>query len=949
MQNVSYFSKINTLFKCNQSEIQIVLNTFCLNKHQKNDIIEKNKEKGGAICMGDYNFRFSVIIPVYKVEEYLTETLQSLENQTIGFEENIQVVLVNDGSPDNSDKICKEFRDRYPNNVVYIEKENGGVSSARNEGIAHIKGKYVNFLDSDDKWEENAFLNAYNFFEAHYDEIDVLSCRVKKFGASESWHILDFKFQNGDMIYDLTDKKDCTMVQSHVATSIIKAEAITENNRFAEGVRFGEDSMFINGIILRKLKFGVLQSGVYFYRKRMDNSSATQVQNESEDYYTTAPEKYYSTLVDLSRSLYGEVVPYIQNVLVYDIGWRVHETPSEKILNNENIYKAYCELLKKYLSLVDEKYIVSNKVHKRIGYKVALLRLRDGSDLLSETTFDTEKEAIFYKDMSLLRLQSKHKLCYINVCRVRNDKENGKTELIIEGLIAKWVLDCCKNENVSFTVRVGKKNLEIKRRDYSLVKAKSFYGESNRYDSFRKKIDIGSILSERERVRIEFCLNFSGVPYPITVNYSDFVPYAKTFSACHNVYAPYIVTNKNTHITVRKSQDIAEDKKLLKEKAEEKLVLLSKEEFIEKRNEIEAFKESFGDRKLWVMGDREMSAGDNAEAFFRFVCEKAKNESFPIIPVFALSEKSEDFDRLSSYGKVVSTEGDEFRKYLMCSDKIIMSGAEDFMIDYLSEDEKIYLGDLIKNDTVIIDRELIAKDKSETHGKFSTNAVLYCVAREKQVKSVLKADGCYFKEEVVLTGAPRFDLYENTREKLIVIRPYEVKDETAESFRESESFLFWNRLINDKKLHLSMMLSGYKGVICLPTGYKEYADAFSENRFFKVTDESYEALCSKASVLVTDFNPGFEFAYNEKPVIYAHFMSTDDFYSLNPDRKGMFGFGGSGFGKICSSKEETAEEIIRCIKDKAVMSEKYKNRTDEFFSFKDRNNCQRVFDEIMKL
>ena len=79
MQNVSYFSKINTLFKCNQSEIQIVLNTFCLNKQQKNDIIEKNKEKGGAICMGDYNFRFSVIIPVYKVEEYLTETLQSLE------------------------------------------------------------------------------------------------------------------------------------------------------------------------------------------------------------------------------------------------------------------------------------------------------------------------------------------------------------------------------------------------------------------------------------------------------------------------------------------------------------------------------------------------------------------------------------------------------------------------------------------------------------------------------------------------------------------------------------------------------------------------------------------------------------------------------------------------------------------------------------------------------
>ena len=893
--------------------------------------------------MKDYKFLFSVIIPVYKVEEYLRETLSSLEVQTIGFE-NIQVILVNDGSPDKSGEICEEFKNRYPNNVVYIVKENGGVSSARNAGIPFIEGKYVNFLDSDDKWDENAFLNAYNFFEAHYYEIDVLSCRVKKFGVSESWHTLDFKFKNGSRIYDLTDEKDCSMVQSHVATAIIKAEAITENDLFAVGVKFGEDSMFVNRIILRKLKNGVVDNAVYFYRKRTDNTSATQVQNETEEYYTTSPKAYYKSLADVSVALYGEVVPYIQNVLAYDIGWRVREMPSQKILSREKLYSDYCELMRKYLSLVDEKYIISNKVHKRIGYKVAMLRLRDGSDLLSETYFDKEKEAIFYKDMSLLRMQSKHKLCHINVCRIRKDKESGKTELILEGLIAKWVLDCCKGENVEFTLKVGKKNLEIKRRDHSLVKAKSFYGESNRYDSFRKKIDIGAMLSEREKIKVEFCLSFSGVPYPITVNYGEFVPSAVEFSACHNIFEPYIITCKSSHITVRKSINIEEDKALLKEKAEGKLTLLGEEKYISLRNEIFAFKKSLNGKKLWIIADKENKAGDNGEAFFRFMTDKVRNEKSHIVPVFALSKKSSDYERVSTYGNVISPDDEDFRLHLICSDRIVISSPQSFITHCLSDEERTYLGDLAKGQTVIIDSELIAKDRSETNGKFSTNAVLYCVAREKQVKSVLKPDGCYFKEEVALTGAPRFDFYSEEREKLIVLKPHRIGTETDETFKKSKTFNFWNDLISSKKLQFAMLRYGYKGVLCLPEEYKAFKDSFAENRYFRISDED----TFKGSLLVTDFYPGFEYAYNEKPVIYAHFINAEDFYELNPHRRGMFNFKNSGFGKVCHSGE-ASDEIISLMKQKAVMPDEYKERTDAFFSFKDKNNCQRVYDEMMKL
>ena len=65
--------------------------------------------------MSQKKFKFSVIIPIYNVEKYLNETIESVINQTIGFEENIQLILINDGSPDNSETICLKYKEKYPN------------------------------------------------------------------------------------------------------------------------------------------------------------------------------------------------------------------------------------------------------------------------------------------------------------------------------------------------------------------------------------------------------------------------------------------------------------------------------------------------------------------------------------------------------------------------------------------------------------------------------------------------------------------------------------------------------------------------------------------------------------------------------------------------------------------------------------------------------------------
>ena len=110
------------------------------------------------VCLLNYenSFQFSVIIPIFNTGRYLDDSIGSLINQSIDFSE-IQVILVNDGSTDQTEEICLKYKQRFPKNIEYIKIEHNGVSKARNIGLDYANGTYINFLDPDDKWDYNAF------------------------------------------------------------------------------------------------------------------------------------------------------------------------------------------------------------------------------------------------------------------------------------------------------------------------------------------------------------------------------------------------------------------------------------------------------------------------------------------------------------------------------------------------------------------------------------------------------------------------------------------------------------------------------------------------------------------------------------------------------------------------------------------------------------------------
>ncbi|MCI8814508.1 MAG: glycosyltransferase, partial [Lachnospiraceae bacterium] len=127
------------------------------------------------------NIDISVIVPVYNVEEYLEECLQSLRDQT---KKNIEVIIVNDGSTDSSGRIAEAYARKY-NNFLYYYKENGGLGCARNYGVKRANGKYIAFMDSDDVVSLDLYEKMFAY--AQRDQSELTICNVLRFNSKKTW------------------------------------------------------------------------------------------------------------------------------------------------------------------------------------------------------------------------------------------------------------------------------------------------------------------------------------------------------------------------------------------------------------------------------------------------------------------------------------------------------------------------------------------------------------------------------------------------------------------------------------------------------------------------------------------------------------------------------------------------------------------------------------------
>lgn len=209
-------------------------------------------------------FKISVIVPVYKKQEQLPDALKSLAAQTVF--EDIQLILVDDGSPDACGKICDEFA-RKNSNTVVIHKENGGVSSARNAGLDAATGEYIGFVDADDTVSPDYFENLLKAVQKGNCDMAFGTMTLIWSGEHRRgriWYGDGTVLDKNEIINGFARRMLTDGSQNSACTKLIKRSTIKENNiRFPVGIKIGEDKQFVLGVL--KHCSSAVCAGVYGY------------------------------------------------------------------------------------------------------------------------------------------------------------------------------------------------------------------------------------------------------------------------------------------------------------------------------------------------------------------------------------------------------------------------------------------------------------------------------------------------------------------------------------------------------------------------------------------------------------------------------------------------------------------------------------------------------------
>ena len=263
------------------------------------------------------NIKLSVIVPVYNVDKYLERCLNSLVNQTL---KEIEIIIVNDGSTDNSQKICEEYARKY-SQVKLINKNNEGVSKARNIALKEVKGEYLTFIDSDDWIEKDAYEIMYN--EAKKKNADIVQCTFREVMEDGTIYVLNKFNQNKEYIgEDILREFLLGNINAVVWDKIYKTSIWIDNNIvFPEDLKLVEDQLPTCQVLYNSEKYIVLKDVLYNYYRRLDSCTISNFSAKNMDMITSMQSiKEFLKEKRMSHYIENEyIVRYVNTVTTFTI------------------------------------------------------------------------------------------------------------------------------------------------------------------------------------------------------------------------------------------------------------------------------------------------------------------------------------------------------------------------------------------------------------------------------------------------------------------------------------------------------------------------------------------------------------------------------------------------------------------------------------------------------
>ncbi len=343
------------------------------------------------------NIKISVIIPVYNVEKYLAQCLDSVINQTL---KELEIICVNDGSTDKSRKILSKYAEK-DKRIIIIDQKNQGLSAARNTGMRIAKGEYLGFVDSDDWIDETMYEKLYANAKKFDSEMAIVG--VHKFDETKQKVVDDdpyftlgyFDNSLDNIAFNHYQTKDflfefCVMAWN----KIYKRDFIEKYNaKFPYGLIF-EDGPFFHQIYYKMERVSLVRENLYYYRVNRKNSIVQKGEN-------------FVDIFDVMEMIFNEVkdLPYFDEIKYEFFKKRFDDTEYRFSIAAPKYKKKYFYRFKNFPIFRDEKYFDPKVIDEKYPYVYELFeKLKNSSFLDYKTKYIQERilNRIKYKIMQIL-------------------------------------------------------------------------------------------------------------------------------------------------------------------------------------------------------------------------------------------------------------------------------------------------------------------------------------------------------------------------------------------------------------------------------------------------------------------------------------------------------------------------------------------------------------------
>lgn len=305
--------------------------------------------------------KISIIVPVYKVEKYIDICINSLVNQTY---ENLEIILVDDESPDNCPAICDEWA-KKDERVKVIHKQNGGVSDARNVGLKEASGDYIGFVDSDDVVSVDMYKTLIELVKEN--NADVSICQYDEFmDGKEPLYTYDNKYHVLDS-NDTLKELFCKNTVANVVWNKIYKRELFNDIKFPIEINCGEDLYVTHKLIIKSKKIVITSSKLYGYMVNRKDSIMNSYSINCVDDVIKASNSRYNDLKDNK-----EILNYLigsRPRTIYNIHTWATEKKDKELFYSEKLLNEY-KILRKVVNIKSFLCYLSGG-----NYKIKILRI----------------------------------------------------------------------------------------------------------------------------------------------------------------------------------------------------------------------------------------------------------------------------------------------------------------------------------------------------------------------------------------------------------------------------------------------------------------------------------------------------------------------------------------------------------------------------------------------